>query len=72
VSELERAEQYIAIFVGLGDQWPSCAPVDGTRTKRGIRIGSIEVGPDPERPGVWWLDDGINPVRRYRAKETTS
>lgn len=72
MSEVERAENYIGIFIGLGDDWPSCAPVDGTRTPRGIRIGSIEIGPDTEQPGVWWLDDGINPPRRYRKKEPTS
>lgn len=72
MTSLERAEKYIGIFIGRGDDWPSCAPVDGKRTKRGIRIDGIEIGPDTERPGVWWLDDGVNPVRRYRKKETAS
>lgn len=68
----ERAEQYIGIFIGLGDNWPSCAPVDGERTPSGIRIDGIANGLDTEQPGVWWLDDGINPVRRYRKKEPVS
>jgi hypothetical protein len=72
VTEVERAVEYIGIFIGLGDDWPSCAPVDGKRTKRGIRISGIEIGPDTDQPGVWWLDDGVNPIRRYCKKETAA
>ncbi|GAB2964180.1 hypothetical protein [Saccharothrix stipae] len=64
----DRALNYIAIFIGLGDDWPSCAPVDGVRTERGIRIGTAEVWPDPEQSGTWLLDDGTN-VKRYTKKE---
>jgi hypothetical protein len=66
VTELERAEQYIGIFVGVGDRWPEYVPVDGVRTPAGVRIGSVEVFPDPARSGVWLADDGAR-VRTYRA-----
>lgn len=42
------------------DRWESYIPVDGERTPTGVG-----------QPGVWWLDDGVNPVRRYRRKEST-
>lgn len=71
MTSLERAKEYVGIFIGAGDRWEFNVPVDAKRTKRGIRLDGIDLFPDTE-PGVWWLDDGINPPRRYRAKETTS
>lgn len=67
MTALERAEQYIGIFINVGDRWEDYVPLDGERTPNGIRIDGIEVGPDVEQLGVWWLDDGANPIRRYRA-----
>jgi hypothetical protein len=52
----DRASQYVAIFIGRGDDWRSCAPVDGERTERGIRIDGIEVWPDDD--GTWLMQDG--------------
>ncbi len=49
----ERAAQYI--------DWPSCAPVDGERTERGIRIDGIEVWPDSD--GTWLMQDGDRRTR---------
>ena len=72
MTSLERAERYIAIFIGAGDRWENYIPVDGKRTPAGVRLYEIEIGPDTEQPGVWWLDDGINPIRRYRRKETAA
>lgn len=73
MTSLERAKQYLGIFIGAGDRWEFNVPVDATRTRRGIRLDGIELFPDTEQPGVWWLDDDINPPRRYRAKkEATS
>ncbi len=57
----ERASQYVAIFIGLGDTWRSCAPVDGERTARGIRIDGIEVWPDTD--GTWLMQDGTRRTR---------
>ena len=62
-----RAEQYIGIFISAGDRWEFYVPVDGERTPTGVRIDAVEIGPDVDKPGVWWLDDGVNPVRRYQA-----
>lgn len=61
----ERASQYIAIFIGLGDQWLSCAPVDGERTERGVRIDGIEVWPDTD--GTWLMQDGDQTTRFRKA-----
>lgn len=72
MTSLERAVDWVGIFISAGDRWEFYVPVDGERTKRGIRIDGIEIGPDTEQPGVWRLDDGVNPVRRYRKKETAS
>jgi hypothetical protein len=66
MTDRERAVQYIGIFIGLGDDWEYCAPVDGERTPDGLRLGSVEIGPDENRPGVWWLDDGT--TRRHYQK----
>lgn len=67
MTALERVEQYIGIFINVGDRWEGFVPLDGERTPTGIRIDGIEVGPDVDRPGVWWLNDGVNPVRHYQA-----
>lgn len=61
----ERASQYIAILIGLGVDWPSCAPVDGERTERGIRIDGIEVWPDSD--GTWLMEDGDQTTRFRKA-----
>lgn len=61
----ERASQYIAIFIGLGDNWPSCTPVDGERTVRGVRIDGIEVWPDSD--GTWLMQDGDQTTRFRKA-----
>jgi hypothetical protein len=64
MTDRERAVNYIRIFVGLGDNWRSCAPVDGVATGRGVRIGSCEVWPSFDEPGVWFLDDGRD-IQRF-------
>lgn len=70
MTDVERAKQYIGIFLNAGDRgWEYYAPVDGVRTPRGIRIGTVEVWPHPDQPGVWRLDDGHD-VRSYRAAVT--
>jgi hypothetical protein len=64
MTDRERAIQYIGIFVGAGDRWEFFIPVDGERTDRGVRLDSVEIGPVPGRPGVWFLDDGTT-TRNY-------
>lgn len=61
----DRATQYIAIFIGLGEHWRSCAPVDGERTERGIRIDGVEVWPDAD--GSWLMQDGDQTTRFRKA-----
>jgi hypothetical protein len=52
----ERASQYIAIFINVGEKWRGYVPVDGERTERGIRIDGIEVWPNTD--GTWLMQDG--------------
>ncbi|MGB3443838.1 MAG: hypothetical protein WBA97_34305 [Actinophytocola sp.] len=63
MTDRERAEQYLAIFIGLGEHWRTCAPVDGELTEQGIRIGDIELWPDVD--GTWLMQDGDR-TTRYR------
>lgn len=70
MTDRERAKDYIAIFVGVGDRWEFFAPLDADRTATGIRFGSVEIEPDPTEPGVWLLKDG-DEVTRYRKAEPT-
>ena len=65
VTDRERAKQYIAIFIGAGDRWEFYIPVDADRTPTGIRLGTVEIGPDPDELGAWFLNDGET-VKRYR------
>lgn len=53
MTDIERAEQYIRIFMKAGARWEFYVPVDGERTKDGVRIGSVEVG--PAENGRWFL-----------------
>lgn len=69
MTDVERAKQYIAIFLNAGDRWEFYIPVDGRRTPRGVRIGTVEVWPHPDQPGVWRLDDGRD-VHSYRTAVT--
>lgn len=64
MTDIERARDYIRIFIAVGDRWEDFAPVDGERTPDGLRLGSVEIGPDRERDGVWFLKDGET-VKRY-------
>jgi len=57
MTDVERARDYIRIFIGAGARWESCIPCDGERTETGVRIGSVEIGPG-EWTGTWWLRDG--------------
>ncbi len=70
MTDRERAIDYIAIFVGAGDRWRFFAPLDADATETGIRLGSVEIEPDPDEPGVWLLKDG-DKVTRYRKAEPT-
>lgn len=65
MTDRERAKNYIAIFVGAGDRWRFFAPLDADATPTGIRLGTVEIEPNPDEPGVWLLKDG-DQVTRYR------
>lgn len=69
MTDRERAENYLAIFIKAGECWPFYVPVDGELTGKGVRIGSVELGPKPGEPGVWWLKDGDGPARYYQRAE---
>lgn len=65
MTDRERAKGYIAIFITVGDRWEFYIPVDADRTPTGIRLGTVEIEPDPNEPGEWLLKDG-DKVTRYR------
>lgn len=67
MTDRERAKNYIAIFIGAGDRWEFYIPVDADRTPDGIRLGTVEIGPDPDEHGAWLLRDGAR-ITRYRKK----
>jgi hypothetical protein len=68
VTDRERAVDYIAIFINAGACWEFYAPLDAVKTATGIRLGSVEICPDPDQPGVWLLKDGER-TTRYRKAE---
>jgi hypothetical protein len=70
VTDRERAIDYIAIFINADACWEFYAPLDATKTARGIRLGTVEIEPDPDKPGVWLLKDG-DQITRYRKAEPT-
>ena len=70
MTDRERALDYIALFVGLGDNWEYNAPLDAPRTATGVRFGAIEICPDPNQAGVWLLKDGDKTTRYRKAKPT--
>jgi hypothetical protein len=69
VSDRERALQYIGIFAGSPDNWEFYIPVDGERTRRGVKLGSVHFGPAPYYgENVWFVDDG-HKVDHFRVKD---
>lgn len=63
MSDTTRALAYIQIFIGLGNDWRYCAPLDCvSEGDDAIRIGSVLLRRVGER--VWSLDDG-DAVRLY-------
>jgi hypothetical protein len=56
MTDRERALDYIAIFVNVGDDWRKFVPLDGELLDNGLRIGTCELW--PATGGVWMLDDG--------------
>lgn len=63
---LERAVQYIGIFINVGDRWKGYVPVDADIvTDTSVRIDGFEMGPGDD--GSWWLKDlSTGLVRRYK------
>lgn len=64
----ERAMVCLYIFLRAGDCWTHYVPADAELTPAGVRIGSVELGPKPGEPGVWFLKDGDEPAKYYRAR----
>jgi hypothetical protein len=56
MTDVERAFEYLRIFIGAGEAWRNFVPVDADLvTKDSVRIGTAEVGPGEN--GRWWLKD---------------
>ena len=43
MTPLDRAKKYVAIFIGAGDKWRSCIPVDATRKGDIVWLQGVEM-----------------------------
>jgi len=55
MTALERAQQYAAIFIGLGSKWPSCVPLDATVTGDTVYLQGVRMQPTDD--GGWRLTE---------------
>jgi len=62
--QAKRAKEYAGIFLGLGDRWRYCVPVDAERFAVGIVLDGVEMWPESDCE-VWAVKDG-DTVTRYR------
>lgn len=71
MTDVERALEYIRIFINAGDNWKYYIPVDADLiTEDSVRIGAAEVGPGDD--GRWWLKDlSVGTVRWYQPAVTS-
>ena len=70
MTDVERAIEYLAIFINVGDKWRNFVPVDGEMIGvNRVRIGSVEVWPEGDCGDSWRLYDGEQ-VRRFRKAVT--
>jgi hypothetical protein len=53
MTSVERAREYVGIFIGAGDRWRDCVPVDGRLNGDSVEIGGVKV--THEGGGVWSL-----------------
>ncbi len=72
MTDVERAVQYIAIFINAGGRWRYFVPVDADLvTDTSVRIGTCEMGPGDD--GRWWLKDlNAGTTRWYQQQAVTS
>jgi hypothetical protein len=56
MTDRERALDYVAIFINVGDDWRKYAPIDGKLRGNGVKIGTMWV--TRTAGGSWLLDDG--------------
>ena len=62
----ERAQNYVGIFIGAGEKWRDCVPVDGRVDGDTVHIGEVTV--TNEGGGVWALTaPGQDKVRLRKA-----
>ena len=56
MTDMERAFEYIRIFINVGDRWKKFVPLDADLvTDTSVRLGNAEFGPGED--GRWWLKD---------------
>lgn len=54
MTDLDRAKDYVAIFLGVGDEWRNYAPVDSRHvTDRSMQLGTAFLTRYPD--GSWWI-----------------
>jgi hypothetical protein len=63
MTDIERAETYIGIFVAAGEKWRSCAPVDGRVRGDSVHLGEVVM--TDGRDGTWTLAAPGRKTMRY-------
>jgi hypothetical protein len=68
---MERAKRYVGIFIGAGDKWRSCVPLDHTPGDgdviylQGVEMRRIDAD-------TWELTENAETITLKRAVEVTS
>ena len=66
MTEFERAKSYVGIFLGAGEKWRDCVPVDGRVDGDTVHIGGVTL--TNEGGGIWAVaEPGKETIRLKRA-----
>lgn len=63
MTDIERAETYIGIFINVGEKWRSYAPVDGTVRGDAVHLGDVVMA--DQQDGTWTLASPGRKTMRY-------
>jgi hypothetical protein len=63
MTDIERAETYIGIFINVGEKWRGYVPVDGTVRGDAVHIGEVTM--TDRRDGTWTLAAPGQKTMRY-------
>jgi hypothetical protein len=63
MTDIERAETYIGIFINVGDKWRSYVPVDGNVRGDAVHLGEVTMTAGGD--GTWTLAAPGRKTMRY-------